>query len=356
MRLTRHAIKVIPLAGLGLAVAAALSGCGGATSGGSVGVATPNSGPVIYGLNALAVSSGATVQGETSGVGYTDGSGSVVGVLTGATAYTTDSGPGPLPAYQAAFAAGIPLGFPTDGSFFNSTAGAALPTTSASSVVFRAYISTGAKNGTPVDLDTNSVVLTSTEAPTLSQKLTFDPNFGSGQIGQGQYTTGNFALPAALVSTGLHNLRASLADVAGQKSHTDFDFVEVAPSDSALLTPFLGTTVPTDQPAKTTASVNSITATITSPITGARTRVTLDDSNTMVLFAAPGSQTLTVTANVTLTHPDKTTQTVTQTGTETETLVAGQAFIGKGVTVAGETPVTATASAKPHVALRAVKH
>lgn len=349
MTLIRHAIKATPLAGLGLAVAAALSGCGGATTGGGVGVATPDSGPVIYGLNAQAINNSG-IFGETSGLGY-NGSSGQIGVLTGATAYKTDVGPGPLPAYQSIFAAGIPIGFSPTGIFIGNNVtpiGQALPTTAAGAVVFRAYISTGAKGGNQVDLNTGSVILTSSEAPSFSQPLTFDgAGIGNGPLGEGQYTTGTFALPAALTTTGLHNLHTTVADVAGQKSETDFDFVEVAPSDSALLTPFNGATVPTDQPAKTTASVNSISATITNPITGARTRVALDDTSTLILFAAPGKQTLTVTANVTLTHPDKTTQTVTQTGTETETLVAGQAFIGAGVTVSGETPATATPAVRP---------
>ena len=341
----------LPLAGLGIA-AAALSGCGGATtSTGTLSAPTPNSGPVIYGQNALAAVTGATTQGETSGLGYVNpAGGAVAGIITGATNYMTDSGAGPLPAYATSFADGIPIGFDTLGGYYNSTAASALLTTEISSVVFRAYISTGALNTKPVDLNTSSVVLTSSEAPGFSQPLTFDSaGIGVGQLGQGQYTTGTFALPAVFATTGLHSVTASVADVAGQKSHTDFDFVELAPTDSGVLFPLGSATVPAGEPANSTATINTVAATITNAVTGARTRVVMDDTNTFILFAAPGSQTLTVTANVTITHPDKTIETFTQTGTQTDMLVGGQMFIGGAVAVAGNTPAAPVASARPRV-------
>ncbi len=365
MTLKKHIINkralraFLPLAGLGIA-AAALSGCGGASQNASALTApTPNSGPVIYGQNALAAVSGATTQGETSGFGYVNPTGgAVTGIVTGATNYMTDSGAGPLPGYATSFADGIPIGFDTFGGFYNSTPGSALLTTQAGSVVFRAYISTGTLNKLPVDLNTGSVVLTSSEAPSFSQPLTFDkPGIGVGQLGQGQYTTGTFALPASFAATGLHTVTASVTDTASQKSHTDFDFVVLAPTDSGVLFPFGGATVPAGEPAKSTAAVNTVAATITNAITGARTRVVLDDTNTFILFAAPGDQTVTVTANVTITHPDKTTVTYTQTGTQKDTLAARALFIGKALTVAGNTPATApAASARPRLKSAVIKH
>jgi len=331
MSFTRQTLKAVPLAGLGAVLAAVLSGCGGATTGGSLGVATPDSSPVVYGLNAQAAING-TLQ-EASGLAYGDGA-SQAGVLTAATGYKTDSGPGPLPTFQKNFSTGIPLGFAPDGSYVSSVSGQALPTASANAVVFRAYISTGAKGGNSIDLNTGSVVLTSSEAPAFSQPLTFDKaGIGTGPLGQGQYTTGTFALPAALTTTGLHNLHTVVADVAGQKSETDFSFVVLAPSDSGALIP-LTAFVPDGQPKGTTASISSYTATITGAIAGVRTYTSADAANTAVLFAAPGSQTSTATATVVLTHPDNTTVTVTETGNETDTLSAGVMSLGAGIALA----------------------
>jgi len=347
MRLTRHAAKAFPLAGLGVALAAVLSGCGGASTSSSSLAPTPDSGPVIYGLNAQAAVGG-TFQ-EASGLGS---SGTQVGVLTGATKYTTDSGAAPLPAYTSNFSTGIPLGFATGGVYITGPVGAALPTTDAGAVVFRTYISTGAKGGNTVDLDTNSVVLTSSEAAGFSQKLTFDgAGIGTGALGQGQYTTGSFALPAALATTGVHSLTASVADVNGQKSHTDFAFVEVSPSDVALfLQNFIVAAPTTKNPAATAAS--AITAGNTVTIDGSAgigtypsgyTATTADAQGTVVLFTTPGVHT------VTETDPKGA---VVQTSTFT---VAAEA-VGTTVFDVPLTEATTTAAAKPHVVLRAVKH
>ena len=364
MTLKKHIINkralraFLPLAGLGIA-AAALSGCGGASQNASALTApTPDSGPVIYGQNSLAILTGGnTPMGETSGLGYVSGS-TVTGIETGATNYVTDSGAGPLPGYSANFAAGIAIGFSTLGNYFNGGPASALLTTDIGSVVFRANISQGALNKALVDINTSSVILTSSEASGFSQPLTFDkPGIGVGPLGQGEYTTGTFALPASFATTGLHTVTASVSDTASQKSHTDFDFVVLAPTDSGVLFPFGGATVPAGEPAKSTAAVNTVAATITNAITGARTRVVLDDTNTFILFAAPGDQTVTVTANVTITHPDKTTVTYTQTGTQKDTLAARALFIGKALTVAGNTPATApAASARPRLKSAVIKH
>ena len=301
MSLNRHAIRFLPLSGLGAALAAVLSGCGGATTGGSAGVATPDSSPVIYGLNAQAAIGGTF--NATSGLAYT-GSDGQTGVLTGATAYKTDAGPGPLPAYQSNFSTGIPLGFPTGGAFLTGPIGGALPTASAGAVVFRAYISTGTKGGNQVDLNTGSVVLTSSESSTFSQPLTFDgAGIGTGPLGQGQYTTATFALPPALATTGLHNLHTVVSDVAGQKSETDFAFAEVGPTDVALFLQSFDTGKP-DPKSKTTPPADifaPITAGDTVTIDGGQgtgtyptgyAATTADAQGTVVLFTTPGAHTV----------------------------------------------------------------
>ena len=350
MSLTRHAIRIIPLAGVGVTLAAILSGCGGATSGGAAGVATPDSSPVIYGLNAQAAVGGTL--GETSGLGYT-GSAGQVGVLTAATAYKTDSGPGPLPVYQKGFAAGIPLGFATAGTFITGPVGAALPTTAAGAVVFRAYISTGAKGGNQIDLNTGSVVLTSSEVPSFSQPLTFDSaGIGNGALGEGQYTTGTFALPAALATTGLHNLHTVISDVAGQKSETDFAFAEVDPGSVALFFQNFTVAVPATATAAATTMASAITAGDTVTIDGGAgtgtyptgfAATTADAQGTVVLFTTPGTHTVTETSSK---------GTVVQTSTFTiASTAAGTTIFDVPVTTA------TTASAVPaHVIKRAVKH
>lgn len=298
-------MRSLPLAGLGAALTVALSGCGGATTSGTPIVATPNSGPVIYGANALAASTGAAVQGETSGMVLTDGSGT--GVITGAVGYKTDSGAGPLPAYASTFDAGIPLGFSANGNYFNSTSGQALTTSYAGSLIFGAYISTGIQNGDKVDLDTNSVVLTSLEDPAFSQKLTFDPNFGRGVLSQAQYKTASFAMPGFLKTTGLHDLHTVIADVAGQKSETDFNVLALAPTDSAVVMQVLSK----DASGYFTVAVPGATATITgalpnvpaykaagAPATLSSTTSYSDSQGVVILFAAPGDQTVTVSATV----------------------------------------------------------
>ncbi len=304
----------LPLAGLGIA-AAALSGCGGAsTNTGAASVPTPNSGPVVYGVNALALESGANTQGETSGIAFTpSGSTAPVGAVIAATGYQTVTGAGPLPAYQATFpnaggaTAGVPLGFTSGGNYYNvSSPVAAIPTNYAGTLVFGAYISTGVKNTVPVDLNTSSVVLTSSEAPTFSQQLTFDPNFGSGVLAQAQYKTAPFPMPAFLQTTGLHNLHTTISDVAGQTSTTDFSVLALAPTDSAALV-----TVNFTNASSQTVGVGGAIATITNPLpniaaykdysapTGAAalplTTSYADAQGVVLLFAAPGTQTVTAT-------------------------------------------------------------
>ena len=251
--MNKRAMPVLPLLGLG-AVATALSGCGGAsTNVGGISAPTPNYGPVIYGINAAAASSGASIQGETSGLSFTatTGTGATAtttteGVITGATSYHIITGTGPLPVYQSTFpngvmsngstsSPGVPLGFAPSGTYYNSSVPvAALPTNYTGSLIFGADISTGAVNKTPADLNTGSVVLTSSEAPGFSVPLAFNKGFGTGVLAQDPYQTPPFAMPAFLQTTGLHDLHTIVADVAGQSSTTDFAVATVAPTDVAL--------------------------------------------------------------------------------------------------------------------------
>ncbi len=349
MRKTLSIQKTLPLAGLGLALGLGLSGCGG-TSTTTNGIA-PNqdSGPVIYGLSAGAASNTGQPL-EASGLESAD---LKTAYLTGATKYTTISGAGPLPVLASQFSTGIPLGFPLGGSYVSGAIGTAAPTTG--SFVFGASISTGVRNGNKVDLNTSSVVLKSTDDPTFSQPLTFNSAaIGNNPIGNAQYFTAPFTLTPTLAKTGLHNFYTTLSDTftPPQSSRTDFDVAVVAPTDAAVME-VVTATVPSTSPAKTTATLLSTTATITNAIAGARAQTNIDAQDNIILFAAPGSQTITVTATVELDLPDGTTQDVIQTGTDTETLTAGQLLIvapdstGNPILVSGSTPAP-TGSVRAH--------
>ena len=220
----KYARIALPLTGLG-AFAAVLSGCGGATTSNSPIVATPDSGPVIYGINALAQSTGAVTSGETSSLTFTPSGGTLTGAIVGAVTYKTLSGAGALPAYKSVFPAsgtsdaGVPLGFAPGGFYFNTTTTvSAVPTASAGNLVFGVYVSQGAKGGSLVDINPSSIVLTSPEAAAFSQPIVFDPNSANGTISLTQYKTAPFAVPAFMQTTGLHDLRATIADTASQSA------------------------------------------------------------------------------------------------------------------------------------------
>jgi len=308
----------LPLAGLGI-VAAALSGCGGATSGGATAIPTPDSGPVLYGINALAARSGSVTAGETSGLSFTPAGGTLEGAIVGAFAYNTVNGAGPLPSYVSSFpnaggkTAGVPLGFPQSGGsfYYNSAAQAtALPTNFTGNITFGVYASQGAKGGSLVDINPASIVLTSSESPTFSAPMIFDPNFGTDGISQSQYKTAPFTVPAFMQTTGLHDLHATIADTAGQSSTTDFAVATVDPTSVALFLQSINVLVPAVAATATTlAKPATVVNTAINPgdlVTidgGAGTGVypagytptVADAQGTVVLFAKPGTHTVTET-------------------------------------------------------------
>lgn len=320
MILKRHSLNkralraVLPLAGLG--AAAALSGCGGATTNvGGAAAPTRDSGPAIYGNDADALSTGSLTQGETSGLSFTpSASGSApFGVLTGAFAYKTVTGAGPLPVYQKAFpngtpsngvtsSPGVPLGFSPGGTYFNSSAPVeALPTNSAGTLIFGTYISTGVVNAHPVDLNQTSVVVTSSDAPTFSLPLTFDPNYETYVLPQLAYKTAPFAIPAFMQTSGLHDLHTTVSDLASQTSTTDFVVATVAPTDVALFFQSFDTgTVDSNK----NEVFNAITPGDTVTVDGGAgigvypagyTPTIADAAGTVALFTTPGTHTLTET-------------------------------------------------------------
>lgn len=300
---------------LAACVIAALTGCGGASN--NAGPA-PAATPTIYGVNPATTAAGSSLQSADAKTGY----------LTGAVSTT---------AKALELGGTIPFGFAAGGLNADAkTVSVAAPV--GASVAFRTLIANGnAGNGISAIVP-SSVVLTSPEVTGFSQPLTFD---GAGvTLNDGQYTTAAFPLP--FTTSGIHQFTAAVADVAGQSSSTTLGVVVLSPTDSGIfasVTP----SVPSALPAKTTATVISATATITNPVTGATAQPTPDDQGNIILFTAPGSQTVSVTAQVRLGLPDGTKQTVTEAGTDTETLVAGQMLTTITTTDPGPPVVTTSA-------------
>lgn len=328
----KQARLALPLVSLGAAVAA-LSGCGGpSTNVGGAGAPTQDSGPVVYGLQAAAVATGATDQGETSGLTFnvtttsgTTSTTTATGALVAGTKYTTLTGAGPLPIYRTTFSTGIPLGFAPGGAYFNvSSPVAAVPTNYTGSLVFGAYVSTGVQKSLSVNLNTSSIILTSPEAPGFSVPLAFDPTFGSGVLSQAEYKTAPFALPAFMQTTGLHSLHTTIADVGNpvQSSATDFVVATVAPTAVALFLQSLTALTPATATAAAKLTTTAIAAGDTVTLDGGSgigvyptgyTGTLADAQGTVVLFTTPGTHTLTETDST-----GKTVQTETFTlGTDT---------------------------------------
>ncbi len=334
---------VLPFAGFGIA-AAAFTGCGGATQNGANLSPTQNSGPVIYGVNANA--NRQIESQETSGLSFTTGTTATNGAVIGVTSYVTTHGPGPLFTYQSAYpngvlsngvtsSPGVPLGFAAGAAYFNATSTipvAAVPTNYAGSLTFGAYASSGIVNNLSVDIIPSSIVLTSSESTTFSQPLTFigAGNIGTGVLAQTQYQSAPFPIPPFMQTTGLHDLRTTIADVDGNSSTTDFAVATVDPASIALFlqsltvivpaVPAVGTTPPKPATLLTTAINPGDTVTIdggkgTGVYPAGYTPTVADANGTVVLFTTPGTHTLTET--------DPTGKTIVQT--EVSTLPASDA-------------------------------
>ncbi len=280
-----------PLALAGMALAVALSGCGGATNNTGI-LATPTSGPVVNGLSAADALNGTLfeISGLASANALTDPA-HAVGYLSAPVASTAK----PSAVIAGAFGGTIPLGFTPDGSFGAAGSNIGTAVLDGSSVIFGASISNGNDAKQPIPIDPSSVTLTSPDAAGFSQKLTFTLTANSaGPLATAQYTTPAFTLPFA--TPGLHSFVVSVADTSGQSSTTTFDVVTVNATTVALYAANItpdgagGTPGTTPQP----IAPGSV-ATITNPVAGARAQSTADGNGVVILFTTPGKQTFTVT-------------------------------------------------------------
>lgn len=281
------------------------AGCGGTKTFNNTLRATLPSTPTAYGLEATAFANGVDTI-EVSGLSSAAGS----PYLTAATASTA------VPISTQAGAEGtIPLGFAPGGKYLNSVFPAAVAP--GASVQFRASISNGVdtKTNLSVPINPNGVVLTSSEVAGFSQALSFAPDTSNQAFANATYSTGTFTLP--FTTTGLHSLTVSVTDQENTTTTTTYDVAVVGPSDAAVVAELVDS--------KGNA-VTGATATITNPVTGARAQTTSDDNGVVVLFAAPGAETISATKGA-------------LTGTDTQTLVAGQALTstGSGATQAAYT-------------------
>ena len=361
----------LSLVGLG-AIAAALSGCGGAsTNVGGGGAPTLDSGPVVYGLQPAAVTTGAVDQGETSGLTFdvstTSGSTTTTaaaGALVAGYKYTTISGAGPLAVYRTNFSTGIPLGFSAGGTYFNvKTTGTAVPTNYAGTLVFGTYVSTGTQNTKQIDLNTSSIVLTSPEAPGFSVPLTFDPAFGSGVLSQAEYKTAPFPIPAFLQTTGLHSLHTTVADVGNpaQSSATDFVVATVAPTDVALFLQSINVLVPA---VAATAATPVVAASVVNTAITPGNTVTIDGGKGIGVYPTGYVGTLADTQGTVVLFTTPGTHTVTETDSkgavvQTETFTLDPKTTPGTTLLAPPTPdgvPTGPVAKIVHVARRAIKH
>ncbi len=360
-------------AGAGLLGAAAvlLSGCGGSSFSKNTFNNYPNTLPYAYGLEPVAYYGQGNAQGRQASV---EGSGlqdatSGQAYITGASAFT-------IVTAQGASLAGLadpngtnvlPLGFSPKGLYVDAVnQSGATPATVTSvvagaSVVFRAALANGSSSDNTAPGITGAT-LTSTDpalaaVPGLTTGLPMTLDVVGGAFSNATYVTGSggaatpFTLPAG-TPTGLHTVTVTVSDSAGRVTATQFEFPVVAAANAAVLASIKGT-VPDGSPTDSTATVLSATATITAPVAGATDQAAIDTQNNVLLFAAPGKQTITATAQVEVDDADgKLVKVYTQTGTLDVSLTAGATVSDAAITVSGNAAAAPAASALRKPAVR----
>lgn len=333
---TRHLRRTGALAAFGASVAVALSGCGGSSTNSSQ-TASTIADPIVYGIN---FNNG--FQGSNIAFPSADGTntlGAVVGAISStAVGFPNEGGiiTGFVPGGQniiptpTAPAAGKPATPPPFLSY-----GFALPA-GQPNCVFRALVGNGNAGAASGGIDSNSLFLTTPEVPAFKQQLTFDnAGIGVGPAGNGQYTSAPFTLP--FTTTGLHTLVTSVADLGSRSSTTTFQTLVLASTDSAVVVQVL---VPRNPAAAVSGTnpldpVQGATVTVSGALTGiaaygstpAAAQASVSDGNgTAIVFAAPGAQTISVSADPAVAVDATTGKSATGVGTDKQTLVAGQAL------------------------------
>jgi len=359
------------LAGAGLLGAAAvlLSGCGGGSFSKNTFNNYPNTLPYAYGIEPIAYygqANAAGLQATIEGSGLQDAANGQA-YITGASAFTVVTANGAaLPSLADPNGTNVlPLGFSLKGLYVDAVnqTGAKVSTVTSvapgASVLFHAALSNGTSSNNTAPAITGAT-LTSTDPALagvagLTAGLPMTLNVIGGAFSNATYATGTggtatpFTIPAG-TPTGIHTMTVTVSDAAGRVTATQFEFPVVAAADAAVLAN-IAPTVPEGSPAGTTVIVLSASATITAPTAGANAQTTVDTQNNVFLFAAPGEQTITATAQVEVDDSKgKMVATYTQTGTLAVPLTAGATVPDAVVTVAG------TAAAAPALRRAAVRH
>lgn len=313
----------IALAGTLAAIGFAIAGCGGASTSKTLQPYIA-SGPAIYGYQPVIGSASQT--GETSGFGTPN---YLQGYVTGAVASDAK------PPYGVASANNgtIPLGFSPGGQYIDGSFGAALAPSA--SVVFAVNISNGNNaSGGLIPINPSSVVLSNIPAgaadlPAIDSGITFSeplhfkfPLTGGaspvGPFSDATYTTDAFTLPFS--TTGLHGVRVSVSDTAGNTSYTDFYALVLAAGDSAVLVQVVNPSpepgvIPAQPVAGATVSITNALPGVSAydPPAGQPTESVTDKQGVAIVFAAPGQQTITATDQG-------------ESVSDTPTLAAGQVY------------------------------
>ena len=262
-----------------------ITGCGGTKVNGNTLNGIKPAPPAAYGLEALTAVNASDNTGllESSGLSSPDGT---VAYATGAVDSTA------VPQFGLVAANGkIPLGFSPGAQYVDSKLYGGV--VSGTSVVFRVALSNGQNGTTTIPINPSSVIVSSPDLPT-PLGLTFNAAGTNGPLANALYGTAPFTVPAG---TGLHTYKVAVADTSGQSSTTTYAVPVVDPGTSGVLAQVVDTTMKN-------APIPGAVATITNPISGATSQATADAQGMIVLFAAPGAQTITVgtkTTNVTLT-------------------------------------------------------
>ena len=338
---TKHLRRAGLLAALGTSVAAALSGCGGAST--NSGNAAPLATPVAYGVTPINNNVGF---GGVAGSGLESADGTT-GYITGALSTTAT-----ILASEGGFTTGFAFGPVSADNTTLQVAAPAGPT----SVIFRADLANGNNGGAVGPIVPSSVVLTSPEVPSFTQPLTFNSALiGVGPDGNAQYVSAAF--PSPFTTSGIHQFAVSVADTGGQSSSTTFGVVVLAATDVALVLQNFDTGMP--DPTSTTTPpadiINAIAPGDTVTIDGGQgtgvypakfPATTADTQGTVVLFTKPGTHTV-VETDPTGKVVNTSTFTIAATGAGTTIYTVP----APGTTVPA--PATKTGSvARPHLVKR----
>lgn len=301
-----------------------LAGCGGSSFEQKSFGAYQATVPAAYGLEPVAANGnisgkvGGPFFYEVSGFGSPDGATPYLTAASGFAIIKSNSGASLPSGVDPGQTGAVPLGFGTGGSYVDAQFGpGAAPSAvqPGTSVVFRANISNGIDAGSrstiPISPTGQSLTSSDPEWTLGTLPLTFNYN-NTGPFASATYVTGTpvqsgngtpTPFPLPFKTTGLHTVILTVTDAEGQQTATTYVVPVVTPANVALfLQNFIVAAPTTNHPDATVA--NPITAGDTVTIDGGAglgvypagfAPTTADAQGTVILFAAPGTHTVTET-------------------------------------------------------------